>query len=122
MINVLVVDSNLTYARKISDFLLKHVKEVEVDLAHNVFILRDRLAKKKYNLILADVVASARPGELMDELALHEIPVVSWSLSGSVGELRDRMACNNCRTVLRKPFSQEEIRATLSGCFQSINA
>lgn len=122
MISVLVVDSNLTYARKISDFLLKHVKEVEVDLAHNVFILRDRLAKKKYNLILADVVASARPGELMDELALNEVPVVAWSLSGNLSDLREQMTCGNCQTVLRKPVSQEEMRATLSGCFQAIHA
>ena len=39
----LIFDSNVVYAKKVAQLLHQHVREAEVDLAHNVPVLRRRL-------------------------------------------------------------------------------
>jgi DNA-binding response OmpR family regulator len=117
MIKVLVVDSNLVYARKVSQVLEKHTKDIEVDIAHNIFILRDRLKKNEYSLILADIMSASHPSELAFVLEEVQTPVILWTFAKSLELLR----CSTNSQVMEKPVDPEEVSARLSGCFASLS-
>jgi DNA-binding response OmpR family regulator len=120
MASVLVVDSNLVYARRVSRVLQTHGKDIVVDVAHDIFILRDRLSKKRYDIVLADVLSLARPDELMVELEkLHDTLVIAWTASTNVNGLRDRLKVMSLQS---KPMSTDEIRATVSGVFACVGS
>jgi DNA-binding NtrC family response regulator len=117
MIKVLVVDSNLVYARKVSQVLEKHTKDIEVDIAHNIFILRDRLKKNEYNLILADILSASHPSELALVLEEVQTPVVLWTFAKSLELLK----CSTNSQVMEKPINPEDASSSLSDCFASLN-
>ena len=106
MTRVLVVDSNLDYARRVATVLSHHGCDLKVELAWNLPLLRHRLSTATYDLVLADVMTSPSPSAFAKELSKLKTPVVVWSLLDGTDRLRDRLSGT---TIIRKPIDPETI-------------
>ena len=116
MIKILVVDTNVVYARRVCNVLQSHGKDIEVDIAHNIYILRDRLKKNGYDLVLADLLSVTKPADYMELLGHLKIPVIAWSFAPSLETLRKRLlagyAALSC-SVMEKPVDPAEVSERL---------
>lgn len=99
---ILVVDSNLVFARRIKEFLQKNVIDCEADIAQNVHILKRRVANKKYDLILADIIATVDTDLLQETLESINIPKIVWSV------LCDK-SMSSFEKIFSKPINEREL-------------
>lgn len=95
---VLVIDSNVVFAKKVRDFLCEHVRDVSVDIADNLPVMRRRVQTSHYDFIIADILATFDSDSMLKELRELHIPVVIWTV---INNLNDVL---NTHTDLRNMF------------------
>lgn len=116
--NVLVFDTNVVYAKRVSSLLQNHLKDVSVDLAHNTSVLQHRLSNNCYDLVIADVNSAMDTQMASDMLkkASRETPIVVWSAFGG-GEAADSQELDGIGSstqFFRKEFGEEGLRRVLT--------
>ena len=111
---ILIVDSNLVFARKVGEFLQRHLKEVIVDYASNVPILRRRLRDPNaYDYIIADIFTAFDAKAMHEVLRTVDTPMLVWSILKSpehMGVFRGKLA----KQVVPKPDDEAGIEAAMS--------
>ena len=105
---VLIYDSNLVFARRVSSVIHEHVHNAEVDIAHNVPVLKRRLEENKYDIVLADVDVSvdgvlAKP--YLQEARAAGTSVLLWTFL----EREDRELVTETACSFKKPVSVFEL-------------
>lgn len=78
--NILVFDTNRVFAKKAASFLIEQLKNAEVDIADNAFILAKRLADITYDVIIADIDTAIDSKNIIKILRQYKTPVVIWSM------------------------------------------
>jgi hypothetical protein len=101
-----VVDGNIVYARRVQEFLIQHAKNVEVDVAQNVPIMRRRLLLNNYDLIIADIHSIFDSKGLLVELNQTQIPKVIWTMINE--------SIQGFGRIFHKPTGYIEMNAILS--------
>jgi len=76
---VLVFDPNVDFARRVVGFIRENVKNVQADMASNLFVLRKRLREGVWDFVLADVAAAGFMRDVINELNGLQCPVIIWS-------------------------------------------
>jgi hypothetical protein len=106
-IRILVVDSSRTYGTMVREALLKHVKNVAVDVATNVWELKRRLEKKgKYQLIVADLSVAFDGEEMSCYLYDTDSMVILWSAFKASDNGNGKVPFRQ----IKKPVSMDEMR------------
>jgi CheY-like chemotaxis protein len=113
-VRILIVDSNLVFAKKVGEFLREHVKNADVHYATNVPILKRRLAKQTFDFILADILTAFDADGLVRELGNVETPMVIWSVLESTQDIQRSAITNMARKVLPKPQCEREMEEVMS--------
>jgi DNA-binding response OmpR family regulator len=118
MMTILVVDANRSMAKRIKSYIEEHAPRVCVDIASNLPVMKHRLDTKRYNYIIADVMAAFDPDAMMHELNKSNIPVILWTLTPP-NELQCRLSkSGNVCNVVRKPLGfSEELKEALKPVF-----
>jgi DNA-binding NarL/FixJ family response regulator len=111
---ILIIDSNLVFAKKVGEFLMEHVKNANVFYATNVPILKRRLAKQEFDFILADVLTAFDADSLIKELHDVKTPMVIWSVVDTPQDIHKSSVANAARRVLPKPQCEEDIEEVMS--------
>ena len=115
---ILVVDSNIVFANKVKEFLIKYMKECEVDIAQNALVMRRRLERKKYNLILVDVIATIDSELMLKELNKTDTPKITWTMVAAGQKIEVVNNFLNSKTF-NKPVNDDEFN-TLVGAIGSL--
>lgn len=110
---VLIVDSNIVFAKQVGKFLHDHLKHVEVEYATNVPILRRRLSKNHFDFIIADIISAFDTEALIKELENVQTPKLVWAVMDSHREVL-KAICGKHKKILDKPDSEEEIAKMVS--------
>jgi CheY-like chemotaxis protein len=114
----LIFDSNVVYAKKVANLLRDRVLDAEVELAHNLPVLRHRLEGQIYDLVIADVDTTMDTELATIELnrAAETMPVIIWSAVRGNGDEVGTRILQKCKAtqVLRKAFATEDIESALS--------
>ena len=76
---ILVIDSNIVYAKRVKTALECFVHSIEVDLANDVFVTQRRLRTNKYDLIIVDIQTIANQELMLEELKNTSIPSIAWT-------------------------------------------
>jgi len=79
IMRVLVFDPNVDFARRVVGFIRENVKNVQADMASNLFVLRKRLREGVWDFVLADVAAAGFMRDVINELNGLQCPVIIWS-------------------------------------------
>lgn len=108
---VLIVDSNLVFAKEVGRFLQANLKQADVDYATNVPVLKRRLAVSGYDYIIADVTSAFDSDGMTEVLRATNIPTVIWSAMTESSELFDKF--RPCK-VISKPVGMRAIAKTAS--------
>jgi len=111
----LIFDSNRVYAKKVQALIEEHIKDAEVELAHNIPVLRQRLDGARYDLILADVDTTLDTAAALKELNLvaKKSMVVVWSaVRTPVTKTQVSPRCD-AAMVLPKAFEPKAIQVAL---------
>ena len=106
---ILVVDPNRAFSKKIKSFIQCNMCTVEVDTADNVFVLRDRVKSKTYDLIIADVISALNPDDLLRELENLSTPKLVWTMTQDWEGLKVRVRETIKGKIINKPNSMEEL-------------
>jgi len=112
----LVFDSNLVYAKRVVELLELYVKDVEVEVAHNIPVLRHRLAGNTYDLVIADVDTAVDTEQAQEILgkAAERMPIILWSaVCGLTGETQVIRKCKATQ-ILQKAFNREDLQHVLA--------
>jgi DNA-binding response OmpR family regulator len=112
-VRVLIVDSNICFAKSVGKFLQDHLKSVEVEYATNVPVLRRRLHKNHFDFIIADVISAFDADTMARELERVNTPKIVWAVMGTHKEVVSGLG-KNAEKVLSKPNSEEEIASMVS--------
>lgn len=108
---VLIVDSNIVYAKRIKNALECYVNDITIDLANDVFVTKRRLAINGYDLIIADILTVANQELMAEELKRTETPVIAWttlSQKDNLHQLLTRLG-QHVKTI-RKPYNEIEFQ------------
>jgi hypothetical protein len=86
-LSVLIFDTNVVFARRVGEFIEAHVLGARVSYAQNCAVLKGRLAKNWFDLILADPGTAFDPSvasSLLEEVQ-HELKtiVIVWTFMSS---------------------------------------
>ena len=101
---ILVVDSSRTYGMMVKEALIKHVRNVEVEVATNVWELKRRLEKKdRFHLIIADLSAAFDGDEMSCFLYDTGALVILWSAFKGPSE-------KSHFREMKKPVNMDEMR------------
>ena len=124
-INILIVDSNRTFAGIIKETLGKYLKnQNNVDICTNVWELKRRLnGDSPYNIILADISVACDGDAMAQELNKTKTPVIAWT-TYSKEKLKNIIPSNylnHCK-VIKKPGTSVEINKALSLITNSVPA
>ena len=111
---ILIVDSNIVYAKKVGEFLEEHVKNGTVDYAQNVPVLQRRLKAHRYDLIIADILAAFDAKAMQQILKKVEIPMVVWSVLQRPDELTRVFLSKLKKRVMEKPKTEAGLREAVS--------
>lgn len=113
--NVLIVDPNRTVAKKIKGYLEGCTSNVQVDMASNYPIMKHRLNTKKYDYVIADIMASPDADAIMNELNNSNTPTILWTTT-TPKELGTRIRHTSMCNIIKKPVigTLEEMRQALS--------
>lgn len=111
----LIIDSNLLFAKKVMNFLNDNVKDIKVDIAQNVPIMRRRLINNHYDFVIADIQATMDPKSLISELKKVSVPTIVWSVLEKETQPTDTMISDVIRSrVISKPMHEKEFSEALS--------
>ena len=118
---ILVVDSNVTFARKVSDFLSSKLSHADVDIASNVYIVRRRIRENTYDLIIADVVTTLDSDSIVEALGKSQAPKLVWSMltSGLKQTIFNAVTCNK---PCQKPCTEKDFDQMLSAVMSAVPA
>jgi hypothetical protein len=116
---ILIIDSNLVFAKKIGEFLAEHVKSADISYATNVPILKRRLAKQEFDFILADVLTAFDADSLIRELRFVDTPMVIWSVLETPQDIHKSSIANAVRRVLPKPQCEKDMEEVVSSIMLS---
>lgn len=111
---ILIVDSNLVFAKKVGKFLKKNLRDVEVEYATNVPIVRRRLKTNHFDCIIADVVSAFDAEAMTTVLKNVETPTIVWAVMDSPKEIYETFCHRVSKRVLPKPASERAIAETVS--------
>ena len=111
---ILVVDSNLMFAKKVGRFLEANVKDACVEYAINVPILKSRLEKCKYDFVIADLLSAFDSEAMSDTLKDVEVPVVIWSVLQARQDLYTTFKTKLRTRIIPKPCTERDMRETVS--------
>ena len=111
---VLIVDSNIVFAKKVGSFLRGLIEKIEIEYATNVPILQRRLRKNHFDFIIADVMSAFDADGMINTLRMVETPTIVWAVVNSGKEIYEIFSNNNSKRVLPKPASEEAIVQTVS--------
>jgi len=112
--HVLVVDSNVVFAKKVGEFITQHLKKADVDYATNVPVLRRRLKHNHYDFIIADIFTAFDAKAMQQVLRAVEIPMVVWSVLESPDRITGVFRDNLAKRVVLKPDTDEELEKTMT--------
>lgn len=108
---ILIVDANLVYANKVRSFIEEHTKQSEVEVAYNIPIMLERLARTKYDLIIIDY-GYAKKSDVLTKLTHIDTPKIIWAVHE--GELAHMYKKPNY-FVRNKPVCDKEMPTALAG-------
>ena len=112
---VLIVDSNIIFAKRVAKFLKENKKEeVNVEFAQNVPILQRRLRTNNYDYIIADVVSAFDSDGMTDALKTVQTPTIVWSVTNSPKEIYETFCHHLSKRVIEKPSSEQGIAETMA--------
>lgn len=107
---ILVVDSNIVYAKKVKDWLIENVKDMQVDIAWNAQVMHKRLSDKKYDLIIADIISTFDSKTVSEELQKVTIPQIIWAVIQNGNALKDILD----KKIIHKPSCDAEFTQALA--------
>jgi hypothetical protein len=113
-VRILIIDSNLVFAKKVGEFLRAHVKNADIHYATNVPILKRRLAKQEFDFILADVLTAFDADSLIKALKGVVTPMVIWSVLETPQDIHKSSVTNAARRVLPKPQCEQDMQEVVS--------
>lgn len=110
---VLVVDSNVVFAKTVREFLYRHVRDISVDLANNLPVMQRRIQTSHYDFIIADILATLDSDLMFRELRESHIPVVIWTAIQNLDDvLSTRSDLRNM--FIHKPETEDGLQEALS--------
>lgn len=111
---ILVIDSNLVFAKKVGDFLNQHLKIPSVEYATNGPVLKRRLKDKKYDYIIADVFTAFDSEAMQSTLKHVNTPMLVWSILKSPDDLSGAFKDNLTKRIIQKPDDDAGIEAAMT--------
>jgi hypothetical protein len=117
---ILIIDSNLVFAKKVGEFLETHVRDAVADYATTVPILKLRLKTNTYDFLIADVVNAFDCEGLHEALEHVEIPMIVWSVLKRPSELQNRFYRKLASRVFVKPQTHEDLQTIMASVSSSV--
>lgn len=111
---ILIVDSNIVFAKKVGRFLKENLREVVVRYATNVPILRRRLSMEIYDYIIADVVSAFDSEGMTEALKSTETPTIVWAVLDASKDIYQTFCHRSLKQVIAKPNTERSIAETVS--------
>ncbi len=104
---ILLFDLNLVFAKQVAKILDTHLKEAQIDFAHNLMLLSHYIKDRKYDLILADTDTAIDSDMAIEILQNTEATVILWSVFDRRKKLRETSGTNIQR--VQKPSEPKEV-------------
>jgi len=76
---VLVVDTNKVFAKAVKEILETNLINAKAHVATNVWEIKRRISKYKYDLVLADLSVTLDSEDIMKEFRDEDVTVIQWS-------------------------------------------
>lgn len=105
-VRILIVDSNIVYAKKVSAVLERFINNVEVDIAQDVWVTKRRLKQYHYDLVIADIDAVVAQDILVEELRQSNVPTIAWTVMNSQEVIANLV---NVKQIFDKPHKESEM-------------
>ena len=117
---ILIIDSNLVFAKKVGEFLETHVRNVAADYATTVPVLKRRLKTNTYDFIIADIVNAFDCEGLQEALENVDVPMIIWSVLKRPSELQTRFYRKIASRVFMKPQTNEDLQSIMASVSSSV--
>lgn len=117
---ILIIDSNLVFAKKVGEFLEKHVRNAMVDYATTVPVLRRRLKMNTYDFLIADIVNAFDCEGLQEALQSVNVPMIVWSVVQRPSELHTRFYKKVASRIFKKPETEADLESIMSSVSSSV--
>jgi len=117
---ILIIDSNLVFAKKVGEFLEKHVRKAEVDYATTVPVLRRRLKMNTYDFMIADIINAFDCEGLQEALQRVDVPMIVWSVLKRPSELHTSFYKKVSSRIFRKPQTEEDLQSIMASVSSSV--
>lgn len=118
---ILIIDSNLVFAKKVGEFLETHVRNAEADYATTVPVMRRRLKENKYDFIIADIINAFDVMGLHEALEDVDVPMIVWSVLNRPSELQEKFHCRlYLNKIFVKPQTDEDLRSIMASVSSSV--
>lgn len=118
--HILIVDSNLVFAKKVGKFLENNVRDASVDYATTVPILKRRLKTSTYDFIIADIANAFDYEGLQEALEHIEIPMIVWSVLKRPSEFTERFSRRLVGRIFVKPQTEAELGSIMASVSSSV--
>lgn len=117
---ILIIDSNLVFAKEVGKFLEQHIFNVKADYATTVPVLKRRLRNHEYNFIIADIFNAFDCKGLQDVLEYVDIPMIIWSIVKRPSDLHSHFYNKILSRVFVKPQTYEDLQSVMASVSSSV--
>ena len=114
IVRILIIDSNIVYAKRIRTALEQYVRDIKIDLANDVFVTQRRLKTNKYDLIIADIVTIANQELMIEELKHTKAPTIAWTTLSQRDSMEHMLEEVSRIKTITKPYNEADLQEAAS--------